>query len=126
MFHIKTKLPSGKVVKTEITDENVYTYCPDCGREFPVDLLEVFSGEGDIFSTRIVCAECTKKHFTQQKPAMEDIVLLTTALCRLGYSKQIIRLYDEFGISAIQELETQDYGAYAEALLSAVSKGGAV
>lgn len=125
MFHIKTKLPSGKVVKTEITDENVYTHCPDCGREFPVDLFEVFSGEGDVFSTRIVCPECTKKHFAKQMPAMEDIVLLTTALCRLGYGKKVLRLYDEFGIGAIQELEARDYGAYADALLSTVMKGGA-
>lgn len=125
MFYIKTKLPSGKVIKTEITDENVYTHCPGCGREFPVDLLEVFSGEGDLFSTRIVCPECTKKHFEKQKPTMEDIVLLATALCRLGYSKQVLRLYDDFGISAIQELESQDYSAYADALLSAVAEGGA-
>ena len=125
MFYIKTKLPSGKVIKTEITDESVYTHCPGCGREFPVGLLEVFSGEGDLFSTRIVCSECTKKHFEKQKPAMEDIVLLATALCRLGYSKQVLRLYDDFGISAIQELESQDYSAYADALLSAVAEGGA-
>jgi len=43
MFYIKTKLQSGKTVKTEITDENVYTCCSECGREIPVDLAEVFS-----------------------------------------------------------------------------------
>lgn len=125
MYHIKTKLPGGKVIKTEITDENVYTCCPDCGVEFPVDLLEVFSSEGDLFSTSIICPECTKKHFEKQKPAMEDIVLLATALCRLGYSKQVLCLYNKFGIGAIQELEARDYGAYTDALLSAVAKGGA-
>jgi hypothetical protein len=30
MFHIKTKLPDGSVVKPEITDGNV---CPGCGRD---------------------------------------------------------------------------------------------
>ena len=47
MFYLKTQMPNGGVAKTEITDENVYTRCPDCGRELPVDLVEVFSdGKG--------------------------------------------------------------------------------
>lgn len=68
MFYIKTKLPSGKTVKTEITDENVYTRCPECGREIPVDLAKVFSdGEGDLFSTSIICSACTKKRVEQRE-----------------------------------------------------------
>ena len=62
MFYLKTQMPNGGVVKTEITDENVYTRCPDCGRELPVDLVEVFSdGKGDLYSTSIICSACTKQ-----------------------------------------------------------------
>ena len=43
MFYIKTKQHSGKMVSTEITDENVFTRCPECGREMPVDLAEIFA-----------------------------------------------------------------------------------
>ena len=32
MFYIKTRKPNGKTIRTEITDENVFTRCPDCGR----------------------------------------------------------------------------------------------
>ena len=62
MFYLKTQMPNGGVAKTEITDENVYTRCPDCGRELPVDLVEVFSdGKGDLYSTSIICSACTKQ-----------------------------------------------------------------
>ena len=48
MFYIKTKLPDGKPVKTEVTDENVFTRCSECGKEISVDLAELFSdGNGD-------------------------------------------------------------------------------
>ena len=42
MFYIKTKLPDGKTVKTDVTDENVFTRCPECGKEIGVDLAELF------------------------------------------------------------------------------------
>ncbi len=127
MLYIKTKLGDGRIVRSGIQDNNTYAVCSECGKEIPVHLDEVFSADNAApLDAHIVCPECTRKHFAKQEPSMEDIVLLATALCRLGYSKQILRLYDEFRISAIQELGVQDYGVYAEALLSAVSKGGAV
>ncbi|GHU53456.1 hypothetical protein FACS1894132_05660 [Clostridia bacterium] len=62
MFYTKTKLPTGRTVKTEITDENVFTKCPECGCELPVDLAEILSdGESDLFSTSIICSRCTAK-----------------------------------------------------------------
>ena len=122
MLYIKTKLGDGRIVRSGIQENNTYAVCGECGKEIPVHLGEVFSADNaDPLDADIVCPECTRKHFAKQKPSMEDIVLLATALCRFGYSKQILRLYDEFGISAIQELGVQDYGVYAEALLSAVS-----
>lgn len=122
MLYIKTKLKDGRIVKSGIQEDNTYTVCSECGKEIHVHLDEVFSTDNDDpLDADIVCPECTRKHFAKQKPAMEDIVLLATALCRLGYGKQILCLYDDFGIVAIQELRTQDYGAYINALLSAVA-----
>lgn len=127
MLYIKTKLKDGRIVKSGIQDNNTYAVCSECGKEIPVHLDEVFSADNSApLDADIVCSECTRKHFAKQKPSMDDIVLLATALCRLGYSKQILCLYDDFGICAIQELNAQDYGAYIDALLSAVTKGGAV
>lgn len=121
MLYIKTKLGDGRTVRAGIQN-NTYAVCNECGKEIPVHLGEVFSADNaDPLEANIVCPECTRKRFAKHKPSMEDIVLLATALCRLGYSKQILCLYNEFGISAIQELRVQDYGAYADALLSAVS-----
>ena len=61
MFYVKTQLTGGVSVKTEITDENVFCRCPDCGSEVSVDLAEVFNdGEGDLFGTAVLCCECTK------------------------------------------------------------------
>ena len=122
MLYIKTKLRDGRIVRSGIQENNTYAVCGECGKEIPIHLNEVFSVDNaNPLDADIVCPECTRKHFAKQKPSMEDIVLLATALCRFSYSNQILRLYNEFGISAIQELGVQDYGAYAEALLSAVS-----
>ena len=126
MLYIKTKLGDGRIVRSGIQENNTYAVCGECDKEIPVHLNEVFSVDNaNPLDADIVCPECTRKHFAKQKPSMEDIVLLATALCRFSYSNQILRLYNEFGISAIQELGVQDYGAYAEALLSAVAEGGA-
>ena len=127
MIYIKTKLKDGRIMKSGIQENNAYAMCNECGKEIPVQLGEVFSTDSaDPLGADIICPKCTKKYFLKQKPTMEEIVLLTTVLCRLGYSKQILCLYDDFGISAIQELSVQDYGEYVNALLSAVTKGDAL
>lgn len=122
MLYIKTKLKDGRIVKSGIHGDNTYAVCGECGKEIPVHLDEVFSTDcADPLDADIVCPECTRKQFAKQNPTLEGLVLLATALCRLGYSRQILRLYDKFGIRAIQELDARDYGAYAAELLSAVS-----
>lgn len=61
MFYVKQNFGCAEVT-TEITDENVFTRCPKCGKEIAVDLVELFSdGEGDLFSTTCLCRECSKK-----------------------------------------------------------------
>lgn len=64
MFYIKTEKPNGKTLKTEITDENVFTLCPECGVEMNIDLAELFSdGEGDLHSSSVACSACTMKRY---------------------------------------------------------------
>ena len=61
MFYIKTRLGGETEITTEITDENVFTRCPQCGSEFSVDLTDVFAdGEGDLYGTSIYCESCSR------------------------------------------------------------------
>ena len=131
MFYLKTKLANGKVVKTDITDENVFTRCADCGRELPVDIVEVFSdGEGDLFSTSIICSACTKKraekcrHNDRIKITVDGIALLSDMLCQAGYSAQVQDLFDEYEIEAVQELAPEQFEPFADALKALPAEGG--
>lgn len=133
MFYLKTKLATGKVIKTDITDENVFTRCPDCGRELPIDLVEVFSdGEGDLFSTSIVCSTCTRKRTEQSshtdgiKITIDGIALLTDTLCQAGYGEQVYELFDGYEIEAIQELVPEQYEPFAKALKALATEGGCI
>ena len=131
MFYLKTKLANGKVVKTDITDENVFTCCPECGRELSIDLVEVFSdGEGDLFSTSIICSACTKKrsekcrHNDGIKITVDGIALLSDMLCQAGYSAQVRDLLDEYEIEAVQELVPEQYEPFTDALKALATEGG--
>ncbi len=55
MFYMKHK---GK--KLEIYEDNVFTLCPICGREHPVDLMSILP-EGDLYGTNVYCTDCSKK-----------------------------------------------------------------
>ena len=65
MFYVKSKLDESTTLLTEITDENVFTRCPDCGQEVSVDLNDVIDDEGqlDLFGTGVCCAECSRKRW---------------------------------------------------------------
>ena len=55
MFYMKHK---GK--KLEIHEDNVYTICPQCGKEHAVDLQDILKCEhADLYSTYPYCEECT-------------------------------------------------------------------
>jgi len=124
MFYIKSKQQSGKTVKTDITDENVFTRCPECERELPVDLAEVFGdGEGDLFSTSIVCSACTQKR--QKKIGFSDGVLVTLdginllvdALNKADYGEPVYDLFIRFEVDDLKELTPEQYEPFAGALL---------
>lgn len=57
MFYIKKNNE-----KVEIGNENVYTTCPECGKEQMIDLEELFQNESvDLNGTAVICEDCTKK-----------------------------------------------------------------
>ena len=65
MFYIKHE-NDGVTVKAEITDENVFTICPECGREHAVDLSEIFKGgDADFYSTAVYCSTCSAKRVSK-------------------------------------------------------------
>lgn len=56
MYYVKSKLADGCEINVEITDENVFTRCPNCGAEIPIDIVEVIRNEDfDLFGTAIYC-----------------------------------------------------------------------
>lgn len=65
MFYLKDnekKLP--------ITCDNVYTTCPQCGREHKVDLEEILeSGEHDLDTTQVYCEECSAERQANRQNA---------------------------------------------------------
>lgn len=64
MFYVKAQLSEEAQVTTEITEENVFTHCLECGVELPVDLAELASDEHfDLFGTSICCSRCSYKHW---------------------------------------------------------------
>ena len=127
MFYTKTKLPGGGTAKTEITDESVFTECPDCECEFPVDIAEILSdGEGDLFSTHIFCSRCSVKRLESRGKALDSakvpltydsIVWLTRILDCSGYSEEIQNLYRSFSIDSAKELHPNEYVKFGNALV---------
>lgn len=62
MFYVKEE-NSEVEVKVDITDDNVHTSCPVCGKEFQVDIVELIQNdkEFDLYGTSLYCPECGKK-----------------------------------------------------------------
>lgn len=57
MFYMKHR---GK--RLNIREDNVYTRCPNCGKEHAVDIQEIFrDGESDIYGTAVYCEDCAVK-----------------------------------------------------------------
>ena len=131
MFYIKTKQYCGKTITTEITDENVFTRCPGCGSEMPVDLAEIFAdGDGDLFSTRIFCAACTKaseeSRLTSKdsKIATDGITVLANVLRKAGFYRELLALFDQFEIEDMQDLKPNQLRPFSDALTSLAVMGG--
>ncbi len=62
MFYVKERMNERVNLTLGITDDNVYTKCPRCGKEVKVNLGEVFKvGDVDLFETVVLCAECSER-----------------------------------------------------------------
>lgn len=59
-YYIKGNI-GGKKVRIDITDENVYTACPICGKEHQVDLADIFETGVDLYGTQVYCGECVRR-----------------------------------------------------------------
>lgn len=66
MFYVKTKLANGVILRSEITNENVYTTCPLCGREHSIDLEDVLT-DGGLYGTQVYCTKCSHKRKTAHR-----------------------------------------------------------
>jgi len=119
MFYIKGKKKGGKTTRTDITDENVFTRCPECGRELAVNLAEVFSdGEGCLFSTNIICSACTRKRgrISDMRITLDGLALLVDVLRRGGYDRLMGAIFSEFDVTDVNDLAPKRYGPFAETL----------
>lgn len=62
MFYIKTKISDSCEIRTAISDENIFTTCPICGKELQVDFFDGVNGhEMDLYGTAIFCEKCAHK-----------------------------------------------------------------
>lgn len=61
MFYVKKAISSEEFLRVELECDNVFTICPDCGREHAVDLGDLISGgwDGDLYGISIRCPECS-------------------------------------------------------------------
>lgn len=77
--------------RIEITDQNVFTTCPTCGREIRVDLIDMLQDpDFDLYGTQVVCADCartentSKGDFKMNQRAFYDFIKGVSALSCLS------------------------------------------
>jgi len=65
LFFVKTRISNECEIKAEITYENVFCRCGECGTEFAVDLMywaDLIAEEGiGCYGHTVYCEECTQK-----------------------------------------------------------------
>ena len=62
VFYTKLTLSENSKVITRLSDKNVYSNCPKCGKEVRVNLSDVLKEEDtDLHTTGIYCKSCAKK-----------------------------------------------------------------
>lgn len=62
MFYVKA---NGK--RTAIEYDNVFTYCPICGRKHYVDLSEILATGGDLYGTSVYCPDCAENRIAARR-----------------------------------------------------------
>ena len=108
MIYTKSRLPGGRSVKIELTDENVFTNCSECGCELPLALT-------DEFMTEILCSRCEEKKMVL-RPTFDGILWLVSILVRSRFSVDVMGLFDQFDIDDLAKLPPCEYAEFGDAL----------
>lgn len=67
MLYVKEKIGVAEV-RVALQYDNVFTVCPDCGKEHKVDLADFLADEDfDIEFSEIYCVECTAKRMMERE-----------------------------------------------------------
>lgn len=74
MIYLRKNLEDGKL-ETGICDDELVTYCCECGKEIKLDHEDIKHLES-FDSTSYLCADCTKKHKEpeEQKTTFKDLL----------------------------------------------------
>lgn len=121
MLYTKAKLNNGTIVKTDIRANNTFTKCSECGKEINVCLNKFIRSDSfDFNHSEIVCPDCTKKKL-EQKIQPKKLLSLILSLADLGFGKEIISVYDNFGIDDINEIKPEDYNNFVYAVLATIT-----
>ena len=120
MFYAKAKSPvPGETAIAEIRDDNVFTRCYECGAEVFVDLAElIVAKDFDLYGTGVLCDDCANMKRKNRKltVTLDGVTLLNNVLNKAGYGERLAKVYDEFNIYALDDLEPNQYESFAEAL----------
>ena len=77
MLYVKSMTDDYTTIQIEVTDENTYTRCCDCGCEMQLDLNDaIIDGYLDMFGTRWRCDGCSYKHALKHRgePWAEQVI----------------------------------------------------
>lgn len=91
MIYLRKNLEDGKL-ETGIYDDELITYCCECGKEIKLDHEDIKHLES-FDSTSYLCAECAKKHKEpeEQKTTFKDL-LEDGALSGMDAKRKIVYL----------------------------------
>lgn len=67
MIYAKAKIGEHAEVRIALDYDNVFTVCPQCGKEHSIDISEFFQ-DGDFdFDCSVYCEDCSKKNLKQME-----------------------------------------------------------
>lgn len=122
MLYIK-EVKNGGIVRTDITQNNVYAKCSKCGHEFRVDLASLFRANSENpYTAEITCPKCTAEFFAKFAVTKEELQKLVSVFGKLGYKGKVIKLLSDYGIKSAAELENAECTIFAFDLLNRISE----
>lgn len=65
MFYVRARLADDVSVEIDITGENVFTSCADCGAEIRADLDELIGLDGFSMSSALCCEACSARRLAE-------------------------------------------------------------